>query len=267
MPHRVGVRMDLRILLPVLLAGSVGLLWAPTLATPPVVDLDKARDATGPVRVEGVVAAVRESGGRTHVLLREAPDRPVASTPADDPPGASGADDPPGRSGADGPPGRSGAPGSTNAATNGSSKSGPPGGPASVWLRVRGPPALSPGDRVRVTARVQGRLLVADGADVEVLVHGPAVLLRHVARAPWVHEGPVTLHATVDDVFRTVLYLKDGGHRLRVEPGQAAFPPDGARPGDRVWASGRLRYAADRVGYVLDLDDLRAAADPAAADA
>lgn len=220
--------MDLRILLPVLLAGSVGLLWAPTLAPPPAVDLDKARDATGPVRVEGVVAAVRESGGRTHVLLREAPDR--AGLPA--------------RSDDGTPP-----PGNATAAST-----------ASVWVRVRAPPPLSPGDRVRVTARVQGRLLVADGTDVEVLVHGPAVLLRHVARAPWDHEGPVTLHASVDDVFRTVLYLKDGGHRLRVEPGEASFPPDGVRPGDRVLASGRLRYAPDRVGYVLDLDDLRPAA-------
>lgn len=128
-----------------------------------------------------------------------------------------------------------------------------------VWVLVRGGPPLSPGDRVRLTARPDGGMLFAVGDDVEVVEAGRAVLLRHVARAPWDHEGNVTVEATVDDLFRTVLYLKDGGHRLRTVPGHAPFPPDGARPGDRVWATGRLAYAPDRMAYVLHLDGWAAA--------
>lgn len=192
--------MDARVLVPVLLIGSVGLLWAPTLAPPPSASLADARDHPGPVRVEGLVATVREAGGRTHVLLRD-------------------------------------------------------GAGAAAWVIVEGPVRLSPGDRVRVQGRAEGALLVADPDGVEVLAGAPAVLLRYVARAPWDHEGNLTLHATVAEVYTTVAYLADGGHRLRVIAGRGPWPMEAA-PGDRVAAAGRLVYAPDRVGYVFHLDGL-----------
>lgn len=127
---------------------------------------------------------------------------------------------------------------------------------STIWVVVRGATEVAPGDRVRVTARPEGGLLVADRDDVEILTRNGTRLLRHVARDPRASTGQLRLQATVDRVHRTVAYLKDGGHRLRVVPGEAAWPPDVDR-GRRIVATGRLRYDATTLRYVLALDGIR----------
>lgn len=188
--------MDPRLLAILLPTGVVGLLLAPTLVPPPDVPLSQAAEATGPVRVDGVVETVRRGPGGTHVLLR---------------------------------------------------------GDARIWLTVQGDVDVDPGDRIRVTARPRGGGLQADPGSLRVLASDGVTLLRHVARDPWSHEGGVTVNATVGSTYKTVLYLRDAGHRLRTVPGRAPWPPD-VETGQRIEAAGRLRYVAERVGYVLHLD-------------
>lgn len=191
--------MDVRLLLLLVPAGFLVLALWPTWTPPPRVGLQAALEASGPVRVEGIVDAHAPGDDGVHVLLR-----------------------------------------------NGTR----------VWVTVRDPPPLSPGDRVEVTARPQGGILVADGEDVTVLEANGVQLLRHVARDPWDREGPVRLNATVGQVHKTVLYLRDRGHRLRTVAGRGPWPPD-VEPGDRVVADGRLRYDAGEMRYVLRLDGIR----------
>lgn len=124
-----------------------------------------------------------------------------------------------------------------------------------VWIQVRDPPPVAPGARVRATVRPAGGVLLADGADVDVLVRTEAVLLRTVAREPGPHLGNVTVEATTGDVFKTVMYLRDDGHRLRVRPGATRWPSNLAK-GERVVATGRLVYRAERMAYVLQLDGI-----------
>lgn len=190
--------MDARLLALVVPLGVVALAMAPTLTPPDRVSLDEAVDRTGPVRLSGVVATLRETADGVDLLLK-----------------------------------------------NGSA----------AWVLVQGRPKVSPGDRVELTARLDGGILVADADDLEVVAADGIDLLRDVARDPDGREGNLVVEATLSRVYETVAYVKDAGHRLRVEPGRAPWPPTLER-GARVEAAGRLTYDATEMRYVLRLDGI-----------
>lgn len=191
--------MDARLLAVMVPLGVVALTFAPTLTPPDRIPLDEAVDGTGPMRLVGVVATMREGPGRTHLLIEDG---------------------------------------------------------TAVWVTVLGDPGVAPGDRIALTARLDGGILVADEATVDVLHETGVRLLREVARSPGEREGNVAVEATLAEVHETVAYLKDAGHRLRVEPGRADWPPDRDR-GARVLATGRLVYDATEMRYVLMLDGMQ----------
>lgn len=124
-----------------------------------------------------------------------------------------------------------------------------------VWIVVEGRPDVAPGDRVRVTARLDDGTVVADADDVQVVAADGTDLLRDIARDPAGREGNLVVEATLARVYETVAYLKDAGHRLRVEPGRGSWPPTLER-GARVEVAGRLVYDSSEMRYVLMLDGI-----------
>lgn len=124
-----------------------------------------------------------------------------------------------------------------------------------VWIDVDGRLAVAPGDHVDLTARLRAGRLVADADDVSLVSEDGVTLLRYVARDPADRRGNLVVEATLARAYETVAYLKDAGHRLRVEPGRAEWPPPAER-GARVHAAGRLTYDATEMRYVLLLDGI-----------